>query len=46
MEATLKEKRLTLKGLQKHLIFTVVTAICLAILGGGLTSFAFYYKNQ
>jgi peptidoglycan hydrolase CwlO-like protein len=44
MEGQVKEKPLTLKGLQKHLILTVVSAICLAVLGGILTSFVFYHK--
>jgi len=46
MEGKLKEQPLTLKGLQKHLILTVLTTICLAVLGGIITSFAFYYNTN
>lgn len=46
MKETVKERGLTLKAMQKHLIMTVVTALCLAVLGGVLSSFAFYHNTK
>ena len=41
----LKDKPLTIKALQKHIIYTIVGCIIITIVGGLTTSFTFYYKT-
>ena len=40
-----KDKPLTIKALQKHIIYTIVGCIIITIIGGLTTSFTFYYKT-
>ena len=40
------EKPLTFRGLQKHIIYTIVGCFVLALLTGAGTSTAFYYKTN
>lgn len=44
MEVSLKEDKITLKSLQKHLIKTIFGALVLALLGAFLTSYSFYFN--
>ena len=39
-----KDLLLTRKGLERHIIKTIVISVILAVLGGAGTAFAFYYK--
>lgn len=41
-----KEKPLTIKALQKHIVYTIVGCIVVTIIGGATTSFAFYHKTN
>lgn len=42
----LKEKPLTIKALQKHIVYTIIGCIIVTIVGGITTSFAFYHKTN
>ena len=44
MEVSLKEEKITLKSLQKHLIKTIFGALGLALIGAFLTSYSFYFN--
>lgn len=44
MQVSLKEEKITLKSLQKHLIKTIFGALALALVGAFLTSYSFYFN--